>query len=66
MTKMNITKTAEDRYHVEVKNPFIHVEVSASQFLAIASERTRPMPAVAILRLLNAQFVGYTITVDYD
>jgi hypothetical protein len=66
MTKLNITKTAEDRYHVEFKDPFIHGEVSASQFLAIASERTSPMPAVAILRLLNAQFVGYTITVDYD
>jgi hypothetical protein len=65
MTKMNITKIAGDRYHVEVKDPFIHGEVSASQFLAIASERTSPMPAVAILRLLNAQFVGYTITVDY-
>jgi hypothetical protein len=66
MTKMNITKIAEDRYHVEVKDPFIHGEVSASQFLAIAGERTSPMPAVAILRLLSAQFVGYTITVDYD
>jgi hypothetical protein len=66
MTEMNITKTAEDRYHVEVRDPFIHGEVSASQFLAIASERTSPMPAVEILRLLDAQFVGYTITVDYE
>jgi hypothetical protein len=66
MTKMNITKTAENRYHVEVRDPFIHGDVSASEFLAMASERTRPMPAVEILRLLNAQVVGYTITVDYD
>jgi hypothetical protein len=65
MTKMNITKTAEDRYHVEVQDPFIHGEVSASQFLAIACERTGPMPAVAILQLLDGQFVGHTITVDY-
>jgi hypothetical protein len=63
---MNITKTAQDRYHVEVRDPFIHREVSASQFLAIASERTSPMPAVEILRLLDAQVVGYTVTVDYD
>jgi hypothetical protein len=66
MTKMNITKTAEDRYHVEVRDPFIHGEVSASQFLTIASGRTSPMPAVEILRLLDVQFVGYTITVEYD
>jgi hypothetical protein len=66
MTKMNITRTAEDRYHFEVRDPFIHGEVSASQFLTIVGDRTSPMPAVEILRLLNAQFVGYTITVDYD
>jgi hypothetical protein len=65
MTEMNITKTAEDRYHFEVKNPFLHGEVSASQFLAIASERTSPLPAVEIIRMLDAQFIGYTITVDY-
>jgi hypothetical protein len=63
---MNITKTAGDRYHIEVKDPFIHGEVSASQFLAIASERTSPLPAVSILRVLDAQFIGYTITVDYN
>jgi hypothetical protein len=63
---MNITKTDDDRYHFEVSDPFMHGEVSASQFLAIASERTSPMPAVEILRLLDAQIVGYTITVDYD
>ncbi len=66
MTKMNITKTAENRYHVEVRDPFIHGDVSASDFLAMASERTSPMPATDILRLLDAQVVGYTITVDYD
>jgi hypothetical protein len=66
MTKMNITKTAENRYHIEVRDPFIHGDVSASEFLAMASERTSPMPAVEILRLLKAQVVGYTITVDYD
>ena len=66
MTKMNITKTAENRYHVEVRDPFIHGDVSASDFLAMASERTSPLPAVEILRLLDAQLVGYTVTVDYD
>jgi hypothetical protein len=63
---MNITKTAGNRYHVEVRDPFIHGDVSASEFLAMATERTSPMPAVEILRLLNAQVVGYTVTVDYD
>jgi hypothetical protein len=66
MTKMNITKTAEDRYHFEAREPFMHGEVSASQLLSIASERTSPMPAVEILRLLDDQIIGYTITVDYD
>jgi hypothetical protein len=66
MTKMNITKTAANRYHIEVRDPFIHGDVSASEFLAMATERTSPMPAVEILRLLNAQVVGYTVTVDYD
>jgi hypothetical protein len=45
MATMNITKTAEDRYHFEVRHPFMRGEVSASQFLAIASERTSPKPA---------------------
>jgi hypothetical protein len=66
MTKMNITKTAEDRYHVEVRDPFTHEDLSASEFLAMASERTSPMPAVEILQLLDTQVVGYTVTVDYD
>jgi len=66
MTKMNITKTAEDRYHVEVRDPFIHAEVNASQFLVMVGERTSPMPAVEIVRFLDDQFIGYTITVDYD
>ncbi len=66
MTKMNITKTAENRYHVEVRDPFIHGDVSASDFLAMASERTSPLPAVEILRLLDVQLVGHTVTVDYD
>jgi len=39
--------------------PFIHEEVNASQFLALAGERTSPMPAAEILWLLEAQFVGY-------
>ena len=42
-----------------VGRPFIHVEVNASQFLALAGERTSPMPAAEILWLLEAQFVGY-------
>jgi len=66
MTKVNITKTAEDRYHFEAREPFMHGEVNASKFLSIASQWTSPMPAVEILRLLDAQFIGYTITVDCD
>ena len=66
MNKLNITKTAENRYHVEVREPFMHRDVSASEFLAMAGERTSPMPAVEILQLLDAQVVGYTVTVDYD
>ncbi len=65
MAKMYIIKTADDRYHVEVKDPFIHQEVNGSQFLVLAGERTSPMPAVEILRLLDVQLVGYTVRVDY-
>ena len=66
MTEMHITKIADDGYHVEVKDRFIDEEVNGSQFLGIASERTSPMRAVEILRLMDSQCVGYTMTVDYD
>ncbi len=66
MTEMHITKIADDGYHVELKDRFIDAEVSGSQFLGFASERTSPMPAVVILRLMDSQCVGYTMTVDYD
>ncbi len=66
MTKMYITKTAEDRYQLEIKHPFSHEEVNGLQFLGIASGRTSPMPALEILRRLDSQPVGYTMTIDYD
>jgi hypothetical protein len=66
MTKMYITKAANDRYNVEVRDPFSHEEVNGSQFLAMASGRTSPMTALEIIRLLDSQFVGYTMTVDYE
>ena len=66
MTKMYITKIGDGRYHVEVGDPFTHEQVNGTQFLAMASGRTSPMPAVEILRLMDSQFVGYTMTVDYD
>jgi hypothetical protein len=65
MTKMNITKTAEDRYHVECAEPFVHEEVNGTQFLRMASGKTSPMPAAEIIRLVGSQFVGYTLTTDY-
>ena len=66
MTQMNITKIAEDRYHVECREPFVHEEVDGTQFLGMASGRTSPMPALEIVRLLGSQFVGYTVTVEYS
>jgi hypothetical protein len=32
MTKMYVTKTADDLYHVEVRDPFTHEEVSLLAF----------------------------------
>jgi len=32
----------------------------------MASGRTSLMPAIEILGLMDSQFVGYTMTVDYD
>ena len=66
MTTMYITKTAVDRYQVEIRDPFTHEEVNGLQFLGMASGRTSPMPALEILRLMDSQYVGYTVTVDYD
>jgi hypothetical protein len=66
MTKMHITKTADDRYHVEHSDPLIHEELNGAEFLGMASGRTSPTPAVEILRLMDSQLVGYTMTVDYD
>ena len=66
MTKMYITKIGNGRYHIEVRDPFAHEQVNGTQFLEMVSGRTTPMPAVEILRLMDSQFVGYTMTVDYD
>jgi hypothetical protein len=66
MTKMYITKTAEDHYQLEIKDPFSHEEVNGMQFLGMASGRTSPMPALEILRRLDSQHIGYTMTIDYD
>jgi hypothetical protein len=65
MATMNITKTANDRYYIEVEDLSIREEVSGPQFLAMASGKTSPIPAVEILRLMGAQMVGYTMTVDF-
>jgi len=66
MAKMYITKIGDDRYHVEVRDPFTHEQVNGTQFLAMASGRNSLMPAIEILGLMDSQFVGYTMTVDYD
>ena len=66
MTKMYITKIGNGRYHIEVRDPFTHEQVNGTQFLEMVSGRTTTMPAVEILRLMDSQFVGYTMTVDYD
>ena len=66
MTKMYITKIGNGRYHIEVRDPFTHEQVNETQFLEMVSGRTTPMPAVEILRRMDSQFVGYTMTVDYD
>ena len=65
MTKMNITKTAGDRYHIEVEDLSIREEVNGMQFLGMASGKTSPIPAIEILRLMGAQMVGHTMTVDF-
>lgn len=66
MTKMNITKTAKDRYHIEREEPFVHEEVNGTQFRGMASGKTSPLPAIELFRLLGSQFIGYTVTVDYS
>jgi len=66
MTKMYITKIGNGRYHIEARDPFTQEQVNVTQFLEMVSGMTTPMPAVEILRLMDSQFVGYTITVDYD
>jgi hypothetical protein len=65
MATMNITKTAEDRFHIEVEDLFIQEEVNGTQFLGMASGKTSPLPALEILRLMGAQMVGYTMTVGF-
>jgi hypothetical protein len=65
MPTMNITKTANDRYHIEVEDLSIREEVNGTQFLAMASGKTTPLPAIEILRLMGAQMAGYTMTVGF-
>jgi hypothetical protein len=65
--RMEITKTAEDRYHVKVKDRdrLIEEDVNDVQLLAMASGRTIGITAEEILNAFEGQPVGYTITVNY-
>jgi len=66
MSKMQITKATEDRYHVEVQDRFIDEDVNGPQLLGMTSERTVGATAEEILRLFDSQPIGYSKTVDYE
>lgn len=65
VSSLTVLKTAEDRYHVEVKDP-LSTERSAqhdsSLWQASGPGQCQPFE---ILRLLDAHVVGYTITGEY-
>jgi hypothetical protein len=65
VTKMRITKTGEDRYHVEVKDRLIVEDVNDVQFLGMARERTIGITADEILSAFEDKRIGDSITVDY-
>jgi hypothetical protein len=66
MSRMQITKIDEDRYHVEVKDRFIDEDVNGSQLLGMISGRTVGVSAEEILRLFDSEPVGYVMSVDYQ
>jgi hypothetical protein len=66
MSKMQITKTEEDRYHVEVKDRFIEEDVNGSQLLGMTSERTVGITAEEIAQVLDSHPIGYSMSVDYE
>jgi hypothetical protein len=67
MSEMQITKTADDRYHVKVRDRFLDEDVDAAQIFGITSSgHTVGTTAHDILRLFDSRPIGYTMTVDYD
>lgn len=66
MSKMQITKTADDRYRVEVKDRLIDEDVNGSQLLGMTSGRIVGITANEITEAFDSQPVGYAMSVDYD
>jgi hypothetical protein len=67
MSKMQITKTADDRYHVEAQDRLLDEDVNAIQLFGMTSGgRTEGTTAHDILHLFDSQAIGYTMTVDYE
>jgi len=64
MSDMRITKTADDEYHVEIKDSFIDEDVNGSQLLGMMTGRTTP-DANEVLQRLESEPAGYIIVVDY-
>jgi hypothetical protein len=64
MSKMQITKTADDEYHVEDKDSFIGQDVNGSELRGMTSGRTTP-DADQILQKLESEPAGYVMIVDY-
>ncbi|HUJ95622.1 MAG TPA: hypothetical protein VLW84_10195 [Terriglobales bacterium] len=64
MSKLRITKTDDDEYHVEDKDSFIDDDVNGSQLLGMTTGRTTP-GAGEILQKLDSEPAGYVMTVEY-
>jgi hypothetical protein len=62
---MDITKTADDRYHVEVRSLFINEDVNGSQLLGMGAGRIVGVTAEEILRFLDSEPVGHSLSVEY-
>lgn len=64
MSKMRITKTADDEYHVEDKDSFIDDDVNGSQLVGMTTGRTTP-DSNEIVRILDSEPAGYVMIVEY-
>lgn len=66
MSTMEITKTKEDHYHVEVRDLLIEEDVNDIQLRGMIQGRTTSKTWQEVQAVLDSQPVGYVMNIEYQ